>query len=184
MSNLIDSYQKEFDKVIEYLKREIAGIRSSRVNTTLVENLSVEAYGTKMILKQLANIYVEGGRTIVIEAWDKHNIKNIEKAILDSDLGVNPVIEGDIIRLSFPPLTEEKRKELVKILHQKGETAKIGVRGIRDKIREEIFKKEKNKEISEDERYRLLKELDKKTEKINEQIKELLEKKEKEILEI
>lgn len=184
MSTLIDSYQNEFDKIIEFLKREISGLRTSRASPTLVENLVVEAYGAKMTLKQLAGISVLEGKTIVIQPWDKNNLKHIERAFQISNLGLVPTIDGEIIKISIPPLTEDKRKELVKILHQKAESARIGVRGVRDKIREEIFKKEKEKEISEDEKYRLFKKLDKKTEEIGNQIKELVEKKEKEIMAI
>ncbi len=184
MPSLIDSYQDDFQKIIESFKREIASLRTSRASSALVENILVEAYGTKMLLKQLANISVLDGKTIIIEPWDKNNLKHIEKAFQVSDLGLTPIVENDIIRISFPPLNEERRKELIKILHQKAESARIELRRIRDKIREEIFKKEKAKEISEDEKYRLFKELDEKTRKVDQQIKELADKKEQEISQI
>lgn len=182
MVSIIDSYQNEFGKIIEFLKKEISSLRTSRASSVLVENLPVEAYGTKMALKQLASISILEGRTIVIQPWDKNNLKNIEKAFQVSDLGLVATIDGEIIKVSVPPLTEEKRKELVKILHQKAESARIGLRGVRDKIREEIFKKEKEKEISQDEKYRLLKELDKRTKEVNDQINEIVKKKEEEIM--
>ncbi|MFN3301409.1 MAG: ribosome recycling factor [Patescibacteria group bacterium] len=184
MANIIDSYQNDFQKVIEFLKKEIAGLRISRANSTLVENLIVDAYGTKMMLKQLASISVLEGKTIIIQPWDKNNLKNIEKAFQTSSLGLIPIVDGDLIKISIPPLTEEKRKELIKILHQKAESARIGLRGVRDKIREEIFRQEREKKISEDEKYRLLKKLDEKTKEIDEEIKELVKEKEEEIMKI
>lgn len=184
MSNYIDSFQNEFQKVIEFLKKEIVGLRTGRANSALVENILVEAYGTKMPLKQLAGISVSDAKTIIIEPWDKNNLKNIEKAFQTIELGLTPKVENNILIVSFPPLNEEKRKELVKILYQKAESSRIALRAIRDKIREEIFKKEKSKEISEDEKYRLFKELDEKTKKFNEEIKKLVDQKEKEIMEI
>jgi len=184
MSTLIDSYQKDFEKVIEFLKREILGLRTSRASSTLVENILVETYGTKMPLKKLASISIQEAKTILIEPWDKNNLKYIEKAFQNSELGLTPRVENNLLRLSFPPLNEEKRKELIIILHQKSESARIALRSVRDKIREEIFKREKNKEISEDEKYRLFKELDEKIGKFNEEIRDLVEKKEKEIISI
>lgn len=184
MSVLIDSYQKEFDKVIEFLEKEISGLRGSRATSSLVENIMVEAYGTKMPLREVARIFTEGHKNIVIEPWDKNNLKAIEKAIFESSLGVAPVVDGQLVRISFPPLNEEKRKEIVRILHQKAEHARIGLRGVRDKIKETIFQQEKNKEISEDEKFRLMKELDEKIGEYNNKIKEKIEKKEKEILSI
>lgn len=184
MSTLIDSYQKEFDKVIEFLEKEITALRGSRATSSLVENIIVKAYGTKMPLREMARIFTEGHKSIVIEPWDKNNIKNIEKAIIESSLGVMPNIDGQLIRISFPPLNEEKRKEIVRILHQKAEQGKIALRGVRDRIREVIFAEEKSKEISEDEKYRFFKELDEKIGKLNDRVKEMAEKKEKEIMEI
>ncbi|MCX7778839.1 MAG: ribosome recycling factor [Patescibacteria group bacterium] len=184
MSTLIDSYQKDFEKIIEFLKREITSLRTSRASSVLVENLIVEAYGTKMPLKQLAGITVPEARTILIEPWDKNNLKNIEKAFQNSGLGLTPIVENNLLRISVPPLNEEKRKELVRLLHQKAESARIAVRGVRDKIREEIFQKERKREIGEDEKYRLFKELDEKIKKINEEIENLIERKEKEIVSI
>lgn len=184
MSTLIDSYQKEFDKVIEFLNKEITALRGSRATSSLVENIMVEVYGTKIPLREMARIFTEGHKSIVIEPWDKNNLKPIEKAIFESSLGVAPVVDGQLVRISFPPLNEEKRKEIVRILHQKAEQGKIALRGVRDKIREAIVAKEKNKEVSEDEKYRLFKELDEKIGKHNDQVKEMVEKKEKEIMEI
>jgi len=184
MSIFLDSYQKEFEKIIEFLKKEIFSLRGSRVNSSLVENILVEVYGTKMPIKQLATIFIEGQKTIVIEPWDKNNLKHIERALFESSLGITPIVDGTIIRISFPPLNEEKRKEIIKILNQKAETTRIALRSLRDKIKEEIFAKEKKKEITEDEKYRLIKELDKKIDEFNKEVKELVEKKEKEIMEI
>lgn len=184
MSNLIDSFRGEFDKVIDFLDKEIASLRGARASSALVENILAEAYGAKMILKEMAGIHLEGHKSIVIEPWDKNNLKSIEKAIYESSLNVTPVVDGQIIRINFPPLNEEKRKEIIKILHQKAEHARVGLRGVRDKIKEVISQQEKNKEISEDDRFRFIKELDEKISKCNDQIKEKVEKKEKELMEV
>lgn len=184
MANLIDSYQKEFQKVIEFFKKEITGLRTGRASSALVENILIPVYGTKLPLKQLANISVQEGKMILIEPWDKNNLKHIEKALQESSIGINPIVEANLIRITFPSLNEEKRKELIRILHQKAESARVAIRGIRDKIREEVFRKEKSKEISEDEKYRLFKELDEKVGKFNEEIKDLIEKKEREMLSV
>lgn len=184
MSNFIDSHQKEFDKIIDFLEKEIIALRGSRASSSLVENITADIYGTKMALRETARIFVEGHKSIVIEPWDKNNLKPIEKAIRESSLGLNPVVDEQLVRLAFPPLTEEKRKEIVKILHQKAEQARIALRGVRDGIREIIFTQEKNKEISEDDKFRFFKELDEKIGKHNEKAKEMVEKKEKEIMSI
>lgn len=184
MSIFIDSYQKEFEKVIEFLEKEITALRGSRATSSLVENISVEVYGTKMPLREMARIFIEGHKSIVIEPWDKNNLKLIEKAIFESSLGVTPATDSQFVRISFPPLNEEKRKEIVKVLNQKAEQGRISLRGVRDKIREAVFTKEKNKEVSEDEKFRLFKELDEKVGKYNDEVKEMVAKKEKEIMEI
>lgn len=184
MNTLIDSNQKEFDKIIEFLDKEVGSLRGARASTSLVENIIVKVYNSKMALKEVAGIHLEGHKSIVIEPWDKNNLKPIEKAISESSLNVVPTVDGQVIRINFPPLNEEKRKEIIRILHQKAEHARVGLRGIRDKIKETIFQQEKNGEISEDEKFRLMKELDEKSSKFRDRIKEKVEKKEKELMEI
>lgn len=182
MSDLIKSVKDEFNKVIEFFKREIASLRIGRASPALVENIKVEAYGVLTPLIQLASVQTPEPRSLLIQPWDRNLLKEIEKAINLTDLGVNPVVDNNLIRLNFPPLTEENRKEVVKKLHQKMEESKVSLRNHREKIKEEIIAKEKNKELSEDERYKLIEELDQLVKEFNQQIKEIAEKKEAEIL--
>ncbi len=184
MALIIDNYKSDLEKTIEILKGELATLRVGRANPLMVENILVEAYGTRTPLKQLASIGVPEARTILIQPWDKTINKDIEKAIIQANIGINPVNEGQQIRLTIPPLTEESRKELTKSVGEKMEKTRIAIRQIRDRIREEIVKKEKNKEITEDDKYDLQKKLDNLVKDCNEKIKELGEKKEQEIMTI
>lgn len=184
MEEMLESHKEEFEQALAHLKDELATLRVGRANPVMVENILVEAYGTKTPIKQLASITTPAIRTILIQPWDKNIIKGIERAIVEAAIGINPVNEGQQIRLTIPPLTEESRKELVKSMGEKVEKVRITIRQIRDKIKEEIIKKEKEKEITEDDKYDLIKELDELTKDYNDQIKEIGEKKEKEIMEL
>lgn len=181
MSQIIDQHKEDFIKVIEHLKNDISSLKTGRATPLLVENIPVESYGMKMSLKQLASISVPEARCILIEPWDKSIVKEMEKAIVNHNIGLNPVNEGGHLRINIPPLTEEDRKKLIKILHQKIEQARIGIRGTREKVKEKIIKMEKDKEISEDAKFGLQKELDELTNEYNQKIKEIGEKKEEEI---
>ncbi len=181
MSQIIDGYKPDFEKAVEHLKIEISSLKTGRATPLLVENVLVESYGVKMPLKQVASISVPDARSILIEPWDKNITKEIEKAIISSNIGLNPINEGSHVRIALSALTEEDRKKLVKILNQKVEASKIAIRGIRDKIRDDIQEMEKNKEIAEDERFRLQKELDEFTSSYNDKLKEVGENKEVEI---
>lgn len=181
MSQIIDGYKSDFEKAVEHLKTEISSLKTGRATPLLVENVLVESYGVKMPLKQVASISVPDARSILIEPWDKNITKEIEKAIIGSNIGLNPINEGSHVRIVLSALTEEDRIKIVKILNQKVEASKIAIRGIRDKIRDDIQEMEKNKEIAEDERFRLQKELDEFTSSYNDKLKEVGEKKEAEI---
>src|SRR3989338_10515826 len=180
MSEIIEKYQPEFSQAVSSLKDELATLRVGRANPLMVENILVEAYGTKTALKQLASITAPEARTILIQPWDKTVAKEVEKAIIQANIGINPVNEGQQIRLTVAPLTEESRKELTKSVGEKMENTRIAMRQVRDKAREEIIKQEKNKEIAQDDKYDLQKELDELAKDYNEQIKNLGEKKAKE----
>ncbi|MFH1030765.1 MAG: ribosome recycling factor [bacterium] len=181
MSQIISEHNDEFNKVVEHFKTEISSLKTGRATPLLVENILVESYGAKMPLKQLASISVPEPKCILIEPWDKSIAKDIEKAIVNSNTGLNPKNEGQQLRIAISPLTEEDRKNLIKILRQKEEAARISIRGLRDKAKDNIQAMEKGKEISEDERFRLKKELDEFTGDYNEKIKEIGDKKESEI---
>lgn len=183
-NKFIDKNKDKFDKAIEHFKSEIKQIRTGRANSSIVENILVSAYGVKTPLMQLASISIPDPKTIVIEPWDKGIIKDIEKGIIESRIGLNPINEGKLVRISIPSLTEETRKDLIKLLNEKSEKAKVAVRGVRDEVRDEIITAEKDKAITEDDKYDFQKDLDEYIKEINEQIKKIGEDKETEIMTI
>ena len=155
MSNFLDQAKYDFGQALQHLEKELHALRAGRANASMVENLAVEAYGSTMEMKGLASITIPDAKTIQIEPWDKNVVKDIEKAIQGSGLGLNPNIAGTIIRLVMPPLTEENRKNLVKVINQKAEHARITIRTVRESIRESIAADEKAKRLSDDEKFRL-----------------------------
>lgn len=179
--NLVDQHKERFSKVIEHLKTEVSSLRTGRATPALVEDIMVESYGTKQPLKAVASIFVTDAKTLTVDPWDKSLIQAVDKAISQSPLGISPVNDGKVIRLPLPDLTQERRAELIKVLHQKLEQARIGLRQAREEIRREIETKEKNKEIGEDEKFKLYDDLEKKVKEFNDKIKEIGELKEKEI---
>ncbi len=180
--HIIESKKPELENAITRFKEELAKLRTGRANPALVENILVECYGSKTLLKQLASISVPEARLITINPWDKSALSAIEAAISASDLGLNPNNDGQIIRLNLPPLNEERRQELVKILNQKAEEARISVRNIREEIWREIQNKEKSGEISEDDKFKGKDKLQEVIDEYNNKIEELRERKEKEIM--
>ncbi len=179
--SIVDNSLGEFTKAVEHFKHDIGTLKTGRVTPMLLDNVRVEAYGVKNPLNQLGSVTIDG-RSLLIQPWDKSVIKEIEKAIVESGLGLSPANEGERIRITISPLTEETRKEIVKILHQKTEQAKVAIRQTRDKVKEEIVEAEKNKEFGEDEKFSLLEELDKKVGGFNNQVKSITEEKEEEIM--
>lgn len=179
--SIIKENKENFSKTVEHLKQEITGLRTGRATPALVEDITVDVYGAKQPLKATASISVQDAKTIAIEPWDKSLIQAIETAVNNSDIGINPINDGKLIRLNLPELTQERRQDLIKVLHKKLEDARVAVRKIREDIRDQIQKQEKDKVISEDERYRLQDELEKMVKDYNENIKTIGEDKEKEI---
>ncbi len=177
----LTQFKPQFEKTIEFLRQDLASLRTNRATPALLENLSVEVYGSKMPLIQLASIQSPEPRTLSVEPWDKQVIKDIEKAIQTASLGLSVANEGTFLRVTMPPMTEETRRELIKVLSHKLEQARQAVRGVRDKVKEEILQAEKNKEISEDEKYKLIEELDKLTREYIDEIQTIGNKKEDEI---
>jgi ribosome recycling factor len=174
--------RKEFDVHMAHLEQELKSLRTGRATAALVEHITVDAYGTP--LQHLATISVSDARTIVIAPWDKTVLKEIEKAIVQAQMGINPVNDGVVIRVIMPVMTEENRKSLVKTMGQKLEQARIGVRSVRDEIKEEILREEKEKMITEDDRYELLKKLDDVTKEYTERMNAMGQAKEEEIMTI
>ncbi|MFA7319494.1 MAG: ribosome recycling factor [Parcubacteria group bacterium] len=182
VDEIIKSSEPQFEKAIEYMREELGKLRTGRASASLVENLSVDYYGAKSILKQMASITVPEARTIAITPWDRDSLVNIEKAIRDSQLNLNPINDGQLIRINIPALNEERRKELVKILNQNAENARIAVRKIRENLWEDIQEVEKAGRISEDDKFSGKEKLQKVVDKYNAIIEEIREKKEKEIM--
>lgn len=180
--SIIDSYKEEFTKAVSHFQSEIGGLKTGRANPAILDAVRVEAYGTMNPIASVASVNVPDARSLIVQPWDKSIIKEIEKGIVEANLNLNPVNDGDKIRINLPPLTEETRKEIVKLLNQKAEDAKIALRVVRDKAKEEIIEAEKAKDFGEDEKFRLLEELDKTVAGHNEHVKDLAEGKEAEIM--
>ncbi len=182
MNQYIEAKQEEFSKAVDFFKKDIASLRTGRANPAMLDGIQVEAYGTKTPLNGLASITVPEARNIVVSPWDKNILKDIEKAIIEADLGVGVNNEGDKIRLTIPQMTEENRRDLVKKLNEKAEAARIAFRQVRDEIKSSIEQAEKDKEIPEDDKFRFIKELDEEVGKLNNELKEIRERKEEEIM--
>lgn len=176
--------EESMKKSINYFKDALSSIRAGKANPKLVDRLQVSYYGTMTPLNQIANISVPDPRTIVIQPWDVNVLKEIEKAILASDLGINPTNDGKIIRLAIPPLTEERRKDLLKLVKKETENAKVAVRNIRRDANEEYKKLEKASELTKDEKKKAEDETQKLTDKYIDLIDDIYKDKEKEILEV
>lgn len=175
-------FKQKLEKILVHLKEEIASLRTGRASPALVEDIEVDYYGAKTPLKALASISSPEPRQVVIQPWDKGAIQPIEKAIQASSLGLNPVTDRDTIRLQIPQLTEERRKELVKMLGRNLEDARIGIRKEREDALREIDHREKAKEISEDQKFREKAEAQKQVDEVNKKLDEIGAQKEKEIM--
>lgn len=169
---------------IDSLKKEFASIRTGRASLALLDGIMVNYYGSLTPLQQLASLSIPESRQIAIQPWDPKIIPDIEKSIMKSDLGITPVNDGRIIRIHIPPLTEERRKQLVKVVKKKAEEAKVAVRNVRRDTNEEIKKLEKEKHLSEDEVKRFHDEIQKLTDSYIAKVEEILNHKEKEIMEV
>jgi ribosome recycling factor len=171
-------------KAIAHVQGEFAGVRTGRASSALVEKLKVDFYGSEVPLQQIAGFGVPEPRVLTISPYDKTSIKSIEKALQSSDLGINPSNDGQIIRLVFPELTEERRKDLVKIVRNQAEEARVAVRNIRRQARHDLEAFEKDGELGKDDLDRAEKELEKRTHDVVAEIDELLRHKEAELLQI
>ncbi|PYI50400.1 ribosome recycling factor [Paenibacillus flagellatus] len=175
--------EERMEKAIGALRKELAGLRAGRATPALLDRVQVEYYGSMTPVNQLANINTPDSRTLLIQPWDKSSMGAIEKAILKSELGLTPSNDGSTIRLSIPPLTEERRSELVKLTKKYGEEAKVAIRNIRRDANDDIKKLEKTS-ISEDESRRHQDDIQKATDKYIAEIDKVLSAKEKEIMEV
>jgi ribosome recycling factor len=171
-------------KSLESLQKELAKIRTGRAHPSLLEHVHVEYYGSEVPISQAANVTVEDARTLAVTAWDKNMVPVIEKAIMTSDLGLNPTTAGTVIRIPLPPLTEERRRDLGKVVHQEGENAKIAIRNIRRDANHHCKELLKDKEISEDEEHRSETRIQEITDRHITEVDRMVEEKEQELLEI
>lgn len=177
-------YREDFKNIVDFFREELSGLRTGRANAAMVEGVFVDAYGSKMPLKGVASINVPDAKTIVIDPWDKSLVAEVEKALRNCGKNLNPINEGNFLRIVIAALTEETRKQLAKIVGEKAEAARISVRHLRENIKDLILDAEKNKEIGEDQRFKLQQDLDKKVVDINAEIKQIAEEKEEEIMKV
>ncbi|MBN2854206.1 ribosome recycling factor [Patescibacteria group bacterium] len=184
MNDYLQEKQGDFASALDFFKKEMASLRTGQANPSVLDAVQVEAYGVMNPVNAVGNISVADNSSIVITPWDKGVIKAIEKGIIQADLGLGIVNEGDKIRLSVPPLTEENRRDLVKKLNEKMEKTRIIIRGVRDDIKDMIETAYDEKEISEDDKFRFMKELDEFSARKNDELKTLRDNKEKSIMEI
>lgn len=184
MQTELNKTKQEMGDSITLLKNELAKVRTGRASIALLDQVRVDYYGSKVPLNQVATLNVPDPRTITIQPWEQGIIQDVEKAIHAADIGVNPVDDGKVIRINIPPLNEERRKELVKVIKKLGEEAKVRVRNVRRNAIDVFKKKESSKEITEDDLHRGQDEAQKLTDQFVAQIDELIDHKEKDILSI
>ena len=179
-----NSYEEKMDKTLNNLKKEYLGLRTGRASASLLEPVSVDAYGAKVPINQIANISVPESRLITVQVWDETLIQSIEKAIRNAELGLNPMIEGNNIRVPIPELSQERRVEIVKVASKYSEEAKITVRNIRRDAMDKIKDEEKQKAISKDDSFQFSEKIQKLTDKYIEKIENTFQDKEKDILKV
>ena len=184
MSVDFKEYGRRMDKTLEHLEEDFGAVRAGRANAQVLDRIEVEYYGTPTPIQQIASIGSPDPRQLLIQPWDASAVKLIEKAILNSDLGINPQNDGKAIRLTFPQLTEERRKELVKQIRKYAEGGKVAIRNIRRDAMETFKKKQKASELTEDDLKIAEKDLQKLTDDMCKELDALLEKKEKELMEV
>lgn len=176
--------KRQLNDTIEYLESEFRTIRTGRAHPGLIEGLPIEAYGSMTTIKGVASITIADARTLMIDPWDKSLVASVEKAIRESDQGLNPQSDGKVLRIPVPQPTEETRKEMVKVMKKMAEEGRIRLRRIRDDMKSSIITREKDKEISEDDRYREQEQLEKDVKNYNAKIETMTSEKEAEIMKV
>ena len=184
MNQYLEKKQVDFAGALDFFKRDIGTLRTGRANPALLDGVQIEAYGVMNPLNAVANVTVADARSILVTAWDKGVLKNVEKGIIDAGLGLGVVNDGDKIRLTIPALTEENRRELVRRLNEKMEKTRVILRQLREGVKHQIEGAFEEKELSEDEKFRFIKELDEFSSKKNDELKDIRDKKEQDIMEI
>ncbi|MCX7988934.1 MAG: ribosome recycling factor [Thermodesulfovibrio sp.] len=175
---------EKMNQAVEIFKKDLSTFRTGRASLSIFDNIRVDYYGSMLPLNQVATLGIPEPRTITIQPWEQKMVGEIEKAIMKSDLGLTPINDGKTIKINIPPLTEERRKQLVKVVRKRAEEARVTIRNIRRDIIEEIKKAEKDKKLSEDDSRRAQEEIQKITNSFIEKIDQILEQKEKEIMEV
>ena len=174
--------EEKMNKTVESLKTDLGKVRTGRAHTGILDHVHVDYYGTSMPINQVANITLADARTISVQPWEKKMVGAVERAIRDSDLGVNPATNGDVIRIPMPPLTEERRRDLTKIVRAEAENARVAVRNIRRDANEHLKKLLKDKDVSEDEERRAQEDVQKMTDRHIADIDQMLQAKEVELM--
>ena len=184
VADLFADAERRMQKAVEALKQDLGSIRTGRASSALIERIYVDYYGTPTPINQVASITVPEARLLVIQPWDRKLLTDIEKAIQKSDLGINPSNDGQVIRLSIPPMNEERRRELAKTLHKRLDEHKVAIRNVRRDVQDKLRDREKKKEISEDELKRSTERLQKLTDRYVDEMDKVGKTKEQEILEV
>lgn len=184
VNDIINDATQRMRKALEALKHDLSRIRTGRAHVSLLEHVTVNYYGNQVPIAQAANVGVLDARTLGITPWDRNMIQELEKAILNSDLGLNPVTAGTVIRVPLPPLTEERRKELIKVVRSEGEKARVAIRNVRREANHDLKELVKEKEITEDDERRGEEQVQKLTDTLVKDVDKLLAEKEKDLLEI
>lgn len=184
MNQVKNQAQGKMEKAIQVLKKDLLTLRTGRANPAILDKVTVEYYGSEMPINQTANISAPDPRTLLVQPWDKSILNEIERAIMKAELGLTPTNDGNVIRITIPALTEERRTELVKLARKMGEETKVAIRNVRREANDELKKMEKNGEISEDTSRRGQEEIQKTTDRFIKEVDQVVSDKEKEIMEI
>lgn len=179
---IISSHRENFEKVMEHFVHDLNGVRTGRANPALLNTVQVESYGSRMPIEHVASVTVSDARTLTVSPWDKGQLQAVEKAIQIANLGFNPSNDGNVIRITLPPLNEERRKEMVKMIGQLAEKARIGIRNAREDVIKEMKRAEADGKISKDQLTGGQRKLQESIDKYNEEIKRLADVKEKEVM--
>ncbi|HYD35418.1 MAG TPA: ribosome recycling factor [Vitreimonas sp.] len=175
-------FQTQAQKALDHFKQELATLRTGRAHSQLLDSVRVDAYGTKMMINEVANVSVPDSNLLTVTPWDKSLLSAIEKAIASAGINLNPVVDGDMIRIVVPALTEERRKEMVKVLHQKAESVRVMLRSVRTDTKKDIEKQKGTSGVSEDDIKKEVETLEKKTKEFLDQVDQLVTVKEKDLL--
>ncbi len=184
MQDVVTELKSRIDKTLDDLRKDLTKVRTGRASPNLLEGIRVDYYGTPTPLSGVANISTPEPRLIVIKPWERNLLKDIEKAIREANLGINPMNDGEVIRLPFPPLTEERRKEIAKQVKTRGEEHKVAIRNVRRDANEQLKVQLKDKAITEDDQKRLMEKVQKETDDGVKKVDEIVSKKEKEVMEV